>query len=97
MRDSGKSETGCDSDKRADSIGTVEGGSFVLTWFGKADGSIRGRINGLLGGKYAVDRKTTFRISAVADLMAQVGAQFGEQGVVIGLGQVAHFNFARVG
>ena len=97
MCDGGKSETGGDAYKRADSGGTVERGSFLLPGFCMAYGSIRCRINGLLGRKYAVDREAAFRIPAVTDLMAQVGTQLGEQGVVIGLGQIAHFNFTRVG
>ena len=70
MRYGSKSKTGGNPNKRTDTSGAIERGSLFLPRFGKTNAAVPDRIKRLLGGKYAVNCKTAFWITAIADLLA---------------------------
>ena len=93
----GEAEAGGHADKRAYAGGTIERGALRSGRFFQADFTVRGRVNGLFGGKYAIHHETPPRVAAVIELLAQRQANFCEQGVVVAADQIIDFDFGWIG
>jgi len=70
MRHGCKAKTGSHANKRTDTSGAIQRGSFILPGFGETNAAVPDRINRLLGRKYTVNRKAALWVTAIADLLA---------------------------